>query len=92
MKRIIEKIKGGDKKGKKVLIIAGVHGDELTPIYTLSYMLKNKLFNIDKVKSITVMNGINSSGIKSTTREISSNNTTDLNRMLSTESKVDMIG
>jgi predicted deacylase len=88
MKTFIETIKGKDKKGKKILIIAGVHGEEITPIYTLSlfyqiYLAKPGKFS-KHFKSITIVNGINIAGLKEGTRDLHQKNTSDLNRMFET--------
>ena len=82
----IKKFKGKNKKGKKILVIGGVHGDELTPIYSVylyqKYLKSNKKRDF---KSLTIINSINKSGIENCTREMSNNNTSDLNRKLSHE-------
>lgn len=66
MKTLVKKLKGGNVKGNNVLVIAGVHGNEITPVFTLAYMLKNNSFDkaLKEVKSITVINGLNMSGLK----------------------------
>ena len=85
MKTQIKKIQGNNEKGKRVLILTGVHGDEMTPIYTISKMIKDNLFNIDNIKSLTILNGVNVSGIINSKREIVSNSSSDLNRILTNE-------
>ena len=95
MKPLIKTIEGSRKDGKNVLVIAGVHGDELTPIYTVGSMVKSKsgLLNepLKFVKSITIINCLNISGLRSGSRETSSNATNDLNRMLSNEDETDCL-
>ena len=73
---------GDNKNGKNVLIIAGVHGDEITPVYTLAKMVSGGLFNLKNVESVTVLNGLNMTGLKSATRELQPKNSNDLNRSL----------
>ena len=38
MRPLIKKIEGKNNFGKKILIIAGVHGNELTPIFAVGEM------------------------------------------------------
>ena len=81
--RTIKTIKGGNPKGKNVLLISGVHGDEATPIYTLMLMLKNpKSINTTNIKSLTILNGFNQNGILAHNRNMSFKPSTDLNRSL----------
>jgi predicted deacylase len=74
------KIKGKNKKGKKILIISGVHGNELTPIYC-SYLLSKQNFDKKKFKRITIVSAINDNGVAKNTRDIPNMSTSDLNRM-----------
>lgn len=90
METIIKTIKC-NKKGKNVLIISGVHGDEITPIYTVAYMLKNNLFKTKYIKNLTIINGINISGIKKLTREVDYETSADLNRVLNNNKEQDYI-
>lgn len=60
-------------------------GDEITPIYTISKMIKDKLFNVDNINKLTILNGVNYTGIINSKREIITNTSTDLNRILTTE-------
>jgi len=90
--RVIKTIIGGNKKGKNVLLISGVHGDEATPIYTLSLILKdiidgNSNLKISKINSLTIINGVNESGILNHQRDISNEITNDLNRSFDTINK-----
>jgi predicted deacylase len=87
MKTLIKQLKGKNKAGKKILIIAGVHGDEITPVYMLAKMLKDNDFdhNLKNVNSITIINGLNISGLKGKVRDVVSNSTQDLNRILSND-------
>jgi predicted deacylase len=93
MKTLIKKLKGKNKKGKNVLIIAGVHGNEITPVYTLAHMLSFNLFDkhLESVKSITVINGLNMSGLKSGERDMQSRGTQDLNRSFHSEEEEECI-
>ena len=81
MKHIKKTFNGRNKNGKNILLIAGVHGDEITPIYALMLILKNiNLLDLSKIKTLTIINGINESGIEKHTRNIVNNHTDDLNR------------
>lgn len=92
MKTLIKKIKGKNKKGKRILIIAGVHGEEITPVYCLSVFLKQYVELVKQdFKSMTVINGINMSGLKQGTRDIPNNSTSDLNRMFVYETKTNAL-
>lgn len=79
----ITEIKGNTPEGKRILIITGIHGNEITSIYTgmmavttIGYDLKND-FAI-----VTIINGVNESGIQSGTREVSEKSANgDMNRM-----------
>lgn len=92
MKTLIKKIKGKNKKGKNILIIAGVHGEEVTPVYSLSIFLKQYVEVVKQdFKSITVINGINMDGLKHGTRDVPNNSTSDLNRMFVYETKTNAL-
>lgn len=78
------KIKGKNKKGKKILIISGVHGNELTSIYC-TYLLTKCNYTDFNFKSITIISSINIDGVIKNTREIPNNSTEDLNRMFKSE-------
>lgn len=75
---------GDNVDGKNILVIGGVHGDELTPLYSVylyQQFLENK--NVKKdFNKLTIINGINESGIENCTREMENNSTQDLNRKL----------
>ena len=83
----ITKIKG--KGVNNILILTGIHGNELTPIHC-GLLLKE--FNWKKLKEsfkeITILNAINLDGIKEGVREIPDTSTKDLNRMFSNENKL----
>lgn len=90
MKTVVKKIKGNNKKGKRILIIAGVHGEELTPVYCLSVFSKQYIDIVKQdFKSMTIINGVNMDGLKQGTRDIPNNSTSDLNRMFISESRTD---
>jgi predicted deacylase len=92
MKTLIKKIKGKNKKGKNILIIAGVHGEEVTPVYSLSIFLRQYVEVVKQdFKSITVINGINMDGLKHGTRDVPNNSTSDLNRMFVYETKTNAL-
>jgi len=82
MKTLIENIEGNNSDGKNVLLIAGMHGNEITPVYALANMIKNNSFNLNKIKSLTILNGINMSGLRYRERDIIDEPTNDLNRLL----------
>jgi len=71
-----------EEKLKKLLIITGVHGNEVSPLY-LRYILDQKHEEISKdFGTIDLLNCVNAEGIKNRTREIPSiQPTTDINRM-----------
>lgn len=73
-------IEGKNNIGKKILIITGVHGNELTPIYC-GFLLSKLDYSSYDFKKITIISAINKNGIIKNTREIPSNSTSDLNRM-----------
>jgi len=89
MEPLIKKIPGNKRKGIKLLIISGAHGNELTPIHAAMKLTEIRMFM--GVRHVTVMLGVNMSGLKSHTREMTSSNTMDLNRVLSNEPTVDSI-
>lgn len=91
MRPLIKTIEGRNNFGKNVLIIAGVHGDELTPVFAVGNMIKISAFEDmkDKFSKITFINGLNISGLRNKTREISSDSTQDINRMLSNETPIE---
>lgn len=91
MKTLTKTYKGENEKGKNVLIIAGVHGNEITPIYTLASMIKNNLFNLSKINKLTILNGINITGIKNCERDMVENDTQDLNRIFTNETKINSV-
>jgi predicted deacylase len=70
---------------KKVLVIAGVHGNELTPLLAVN-ILENNLQNVTEFYSeLIVVNFANLNGIRFNTREIPDTSTNDLNRMFKSE-------
>lgn len=77
-------------KGKKnILVLTGIHGNELSPVY-IGYMLKEYYnISVDELyfKQLTIVNAINIDGIRKNVREIPSDSTTDLNRMFKSEVK-----
>lgn len=87
-----KKFTGNNPDGKSILIISGVHGDELTPIFTshiLSQTFLDKPINLNvaNVKHITICNAVNTVGVEYHTRELPNTSTTDINRMLSNRPK-----
>ena len=51
-------IKGNDNKDKRILITAGIHGNELTPIYC-SYLLSKVNYTKYNFNEISIINSIN---------------------------------
>jgi len=84
-----KEIIGKNNKGKNILIIAGVHGNELTSIYC-AYLLSMYEYDNFDFKKITIINSINKIGIIKNEREIPNTSTSDLNRMFSKEENVDI--
>lgn len=74
---------------KKILILTGIHGNELTPIYCGKLLNEHNWINDNKnFKKLTILNTINKNGIQNNTREINIkeiNNISDINRMFSNE-------
>ena len=83
----ITEILGSNNKGKNILILSGVHGDELTPVYT-TYLLSKLDYNNYNFKKITIISAINTEAIKNNTRETPIIKTSDLNRVFSNEEDV----
>jgi len=78
----IKEIKGNVLAGKKILVISGVHGNELTPIMTTHLLTQSELdLDLDKFQSLTIITGANNDAINSNTRDIPNSTTSDLNRM-----------
>lgn len=69
--------------GPSILIVAGVHGNEITPLRTLMLFLKNKVASTltPYYKKLTVLNGVNTSALSTGTREMKSGSKDDLNRL-----------
>jgi predicted deacylase len=80
-------ILGKNTTSKKILIISGVHGDELTPIYC-TYLLSLIDYTKFDFHTITILSAINYDGIVKNTRDIPNTKTSDLNRMFTTEVKI----
>jgi aspartoacylase len=80
---------------KNILILAGVHGNELTSIYC-AYILKENLLAAHSTcknkmfKKITILNNINIEGVRKNTREIPTESNEDLNRMFSNETSLNL--
>ena len=80
-------INGKNNIGKNILIITGVHGNELTPIYC-GYLLSKLDYSNYDFKKITIINSINKNGIIKNTRDIPNSSTSDLNRMFNNDVNV----
>jgi len=72
-----------------VLVLGGVHGNELTPIRCLNFF-QNSLENIDNsnIHKVIIINNINLPGLKSNSRFFENDNTTDLNRSFDSEASL----
>lgn len=72
--------------------MAGVHGNELTPVYcanlfnTLNIEVLKKSF-----KKLTILNAVNFGGIKNNTRDMPDNSTHDLNRSFKIDTDENLI-
>lgn len=79
---IIKEFKGTGTT--QLLILGGVHGNEITPIDTCM-LLVDKIKDLSKsyYSRIVILNCINPTGIINNTRDISNQSTNDLNRSLS---------
>jgi len=71
----------------KILVITGVHGNELTPIQT-GLLLKKYIKNYQH--DITVLNAVNNTGIFECDRNVVHKSTSDLNRMFVSDDDVDV--
>ena len=74
---------------KSILIITGVHGDELTPINVGLILSKSNILNEskEKFKKITILNCLNKESIKKNKREL----IIDINRSFSNKNEEDII-
>lgn len=71
---------------KKILVLTGIHGNELTPVYCGKLLNEHNWINDSKnFKKLTILNAINKNGIQNNTREINYDSTSDINRMFSSE-------
>jgi len=82
----MNKIEFQGKGNKNILILTGVHGNELTPVYC-SYLLNNYFKNVisPHFKKLTILNSINLDGIRENIRDIPNDSTSDINRMFKQE-------
>jgi predicted deacylase len=90
LKPFIKTFEVNPNGSKRALVIGGVHGNEYTPIYSLMCLNKSlgELLNLEKnqfdpnheIKEVTLLNGINYTGLSANTREIASEFSEDLNR------------
>ena len=83
------KIKGKNDKGKKILILTGIHGNEITPVHA-GYLLSIQKWDKTKFKTLTILNGVNKNGLRNNTREVPNSFTDDLNRMFSNDIDKDL--
>jgi len=89
LKPFIKTLQINPNGSKKALIIGGVHGNEYTPIYSLMCLNKSlteilnlevNQYGLNEIKEVTLLNGINYTGLSAGTREIASEMSEDLNR------------
>ncbi len=75
---------GNNKDGFNILIISGVHGNELSPIYS-TYLLNNYIqqHKIGDYNSLTIITGVSNNAIIENSRDLVNSHTNDLNRMFS---------
>ena len=88
----VKKIKGTGTK--KILIIAGIHGNESNAVNLLSKISRKYEINTTNIGQVTFLNAINTTGLKYNTREFQeeeSKESNDLNRYFDTETKEDKI-
>lgn len=88
----VKKIKGTGTK--KILIIAGIHGNESNAVNLLSKISRKYEINTTDIGQVTFLNAINTTGLKYNTREFQeeeSKESNDLNRYFDTEVKEDKI-
>jgi predicted deacylase len=88
----IKTFKGNNEEGKNILIISGVHGDEITPIFCTK-LLQERLVKktIVNVNSITIVSAVNKNGIKNNTRDITKKQSNDLNRLFTSDEQEDYV-
>lgn len=80
--------KGQNEKGKNIIVLSGVHGNELTPIYS-TYLLSKSDFSLLDFNKLTIISSINRQGIIKNSRDIPNTTTNDINRMFTTEETID---
>lgn len=89
----IKTFKGNNKEGKNILIISGVHGDEITPIFCTK-LLQEHLVDYNSnydVNNITIISAVNKIGIKNNTRDITKKQSNDLNRLFNSDIQEDYV-
>lgn len=89
----IKTFKGNNKEGKNILIISGVHGDEITPIFCTK-LLQEHLVDCNNnydVNNITIISAVNKNGIKNNTRDITKKQSNDLNRLFTLDDDEDYV-
>ena len=89
----IKTFKGNNKEGKNILIISGVHGNEITPIFCtklLQEYFEDYNSNYD-VNNITIISAVNKNGIKNNTRDITKKQSNDLNRLFNSDEQEDCV-
>lgn len=79
---------GKNPEGKRILVVSGVHGNELTPIYT-SLLLSKINFEQYDFDKLTLISSVNYPGIVKNTREIPNTTTNDINRMFGSDEMID---
>jgi predicted deacylase len=86
---------GTNPKGKNISVIAGIHGNEITPIYILMKMVKESQFSdltiFNDINKLTIINGVNDIGLLNNERDYKKPHSFDLNRTFIANEK-DVIG
>ena len=87
--------KGFNTQGKKIAILAGIHGNEINPIYTAMKLVRDSLLTdlevMKDLSEITVVNTINKAGLMLNKRGIDKPRIDDLNRFFDSDES-DVVG
>lgn len=86
---------GTNPNGKNITVIGGVHGNEITPVYTLMQIVRDSKFSdlevFNKINKLTIINGVNDIGLKNNERDYKKPHTFDLNRTFK-DDDIDVVG
>lgn len=94
MNPLVTTINGNVAKGKVVLIISGVHGNELTPIATTLALAEELAQSSlkDQYQKFVIVTGVNETALRAKVREAGVQHTYDLNRSFDIPFCSDIIG